>query len=65
MDHPVIERIQKTGYPTAEPTGTVDYYGDEIMVGDTYIIDVATDEIIHEDNLRRYLEENDFKFMEG
>ncbi len=65
MDHPVVEKIMKTGYPTKEASGSTDFYDTEIMVGDTYILDELNGEIIHEDNLKRYLEEQcDFKFKE-
>lgn len=55
-DHPVIEQIEKTGYPNAvsqlEHNGT-DYFGDEILEGDDIVID--GDEMVLKDNLEDYL----------
>lgn len=55
-DHPVIESIERTGYPmVAQPDhwGT-DYYGNEILEGDS-IVQLPNGEVILEDNLEDYL----------
>lgn len=61
MNHPAVERTLKTGYPHPEVTGAVDYYGDEIAVGDEYA--EFDGELILDINLQRFLkEELGFKF---
>jgi hypothetical protein len=57
MDHPVIEQIQKTGYPKMKPQHDhwgVDVNGNEILVGDN-IVRLPNGEIILEDALEDYL----------
>ncbi|MBT2661915.1 hypothetical protein [Bacillus sp. ISL-45] len=55
-DHPIIEQIERTGYPNAmdqpEHNGT-DYFGYEILEGDDIVID--GEEMILKDNLEDYL----------
>lgn len=55
-DHPVIEQVERTGYPNLvsqpEHNGT-DYFGDEILEGDDIIMD--GEEMILKDNLEAYL----------
>jgi hypothetical protein len=63
LEHPTITRIRRTGYPYPEPTGTIDIYGDELMVGERYWVD-PDGEIIHEDNLYRYLKEHGYQLKE-
>ncbi|MGE8079056.1 YqaI family protein [Peribacillus loiseleuriae] len=63
-DHPVIEEIERTGYPNMvdqpEHAGT-DYFGTEILSGDDYV--EIDGELILKDNLERYLvEEYQAKF---
>lgn len=58
-DHPVIEQMERTGYPNlvaqAEFNGS-DVFGEEILSGDSIIIDEANGgEVILADNLERYL----------
>lgn len=58
MDHPMIERIQRTGFPNmvAQPEHAgIDYFGDEILYGDDIV--EYDGEIILRDNLERYLKE--------
>lgn len=66
LEHPDITRTLRTGYPEGlrinqtEHYG-IDYFGDEILIGDDVVIDEA--EIILKDNLERYLsEEYGFQF---
>lgn len=57
-DHPVIEQIEKTGYPNmvAQPEHRgIDYLGDEILAGDEVVID--GEETILQSNLEEYLTE--------
>ncbi|WLR54864.1 hypothetical protein LC048_21105 [Mesobacillus subterraneus] len=55
-DHPVIEQMERMGYPNAvvqpEHSGT-DYFGDEILEGDDIVID--GEEMVLKDNLEDYL----------
>lgn len=59
LEHPAITRTLQTGYPEpieqAEHIGSVDYFGSEIIEGDSVIEDDG--EIILEENLQRYLKE--------
>lgn len=58
-DHPMIEQVERHGYPQdyidREEIMGVDYFQDEIWVGDKVIEDNG--ETILEDNLERYLVE--------
>lgn len=63
-DHPVIERVERFGYPNViiqpEHAGS-DYFGDEILDGDV-VVEYDGDVILKE-NLERFLsEELDFVF---
>jgi hypothetical protein len=63
MEHPVITRINRTGYP--EPVKQVKHYGidifgHEIEFGDEVI--EHNGELILKENLRDYLEDLDFVF---
>ncbi|MBU8773216.1 hypothetical protein KM923_27370 [Cytobacillus oceanisediminis] len=57
-DHPMIEQVQRTGFPNMidqpEHAG-IDYFGDEILDGDDIV--EYDGEIILRDNLERYLKE--------
>ena len=66
-DHPVIERMERYGHiePVVEENCGIDLYGTEIVEGDNYI--EADGELIHADNLKKYLEEHyqfEFKMAE-
>jgi hypothetical protein len=63
-DHPMIESIERTGYPQdMQPeTAGIDYFGDEILTGDDIVID--GEETILQSNLEEYLTEvYGFKFQ--
>lgn len=57
-DHPVIEEIERTGYPNMvdqpEHAG-IDYFGTEILSGDSFV--EIDGELILKDNLERFLAE--------
>ena len=57
LEHPVVTAIRRYGYPEPEPEKTApkDYFGDPISPGDPIVR--FDDEVILEENLRRYLEE--------
>ncbi|MCM3705341.1 hypothetical protein M3205_06310 [Cytobacillus firmus] len=58
MDHPTVNRIQRTGFPNmlAQPEHSgIDYFGVEILEGDDIV--EYDGEIILRDNLERYLTE--------
>ncbi len=57
-DHPLIEQVQRTGFPNmaAQPEHAgIDYFGDEILDGDDIV--EYDGEIILKDNLERFLTE--------
>lgn len=57
LEHPVITRINKTGYPTKEAQpdhAGNDYFGDEVLVGDN-VIHLPDGEVLLEGNLEDYL----------
>jgi hypothetical protein len=70
IEHPMIMQINRTGYPKGiheqpEHFG-IDAMGDEILVGDSIVVDPTNDEIILEDNLEDYLIERlGFRFMKA
>ena len=55
LEHPVITKIRRYGYPESERAVPKDYFGDPIFPGDSIVR--CDDEIILEENLRRYLTE--------
>ncbi len=55
LEHPNIQRIRKYGYSEPEKPAPKDYFGDPISPGDPIVR--FDDEVILEENLRRYLEE--------
>ncbi|WP_374717917.1 hypothetical protein [Neobacillus sp.] len=58
VEHPVITKINRTGYinMTQQPEHIgIDYFGNEILAGDSIVIDHRNGEIILEDNLEDYL----------
>jgi Hypothetical protein Yqai len=66
LEHPDITRLEKYGYTTMvsqrEHNG-IDYFGNEILVGDSIITDPENGEVILEENLEDYLiEECKFHF---
>lgn len=73
-DHPMIQQIERTGYPRSylpvdeEPKQTmpeVDYYGSKIIEGEKYI--VVDGDIVLMENLERFLSEEwhlEFKVAE-
>ncbi|UQD52333.1 hypothetical protein C0971_15865 [Bacillus methanolicus] len=65
-DHPVIEQINRTGYPNmiAQPEHNgFDYFGSEILSGDEIVIDENNGEVVLKDNLEEYLSEvYEFRF---
>lgn len=57
-DHPMIEQIERTGYTNmiSQPEHCgVDYFGNEILEGDSIVIDKDSGEIILENSLEDYL----------
>jgi Hypothetical protein Yqai len=58
IQHPDITMAEKTGYPNqvAQPEhfGS-DYFGNEVLVGDSIIVDPSNGEIILESSLEDYL----------
>jgi hypothetical protein len=58
IQHPDITKAEKTGYPSqaAQPEhfGT-DYFGNEVLVGDSIVVDPSNGEIILERSLEDYL----------
>jgi hypothetical protein len=70
MEHPMITQINRTGYPKGNQEQPehfgIDAMGDEILVGDSIVVDPTNDEIILEDNLEDYLIERlGFRFMKA
>jgi hypothetical protein len=69
LEHPLVTEINRTGYPKGieeqpEHFG-IDAMGDEILVGDSIVVDPTNDEIIL-DNLEDYLIERlGFRFMKA
>jgi hypothetical protein len=64
LEHPAITRVNRTGFANvvnqSEHIG-LDYFGDEVLVGDDYIEDEG--EMVLKENLERYLNEvYEFKF---
>lgn len=58
MQHPQITQIEKTGYPNmaSQPEHNgIDFFGEEILVGDSIVIDSDNEEVILESNLEDYL----------
>lgn len=56
MEHPLITRVNRTGYVTEQPEHVgVDFYGKEILDGDDVV--EYDSEIILKDNLERFLAE--------
>jgi hypothetical protein len=68
-DHPVIESILKTGYPNmvAQPGHAgIDFFGTEILVGDSIVEDPNINEVVIADQLDEFLEgEYGFSFYEA
>lgn len=61
LEHPVITKIRRYGYPEPEKPMPKDYFGDPIFPGDPIV--KFDGEIILEENLIRYLKEEwDFEF---
>ncbi|UFT98127.1 hypothetical protein KO561_13035 [Radiobacillus kanasensis] len=68
IEHPDVTRARVTGYPRKEktrkpkPTGAIDFFGDDVMEGDSIIV-TDNNEIILEENLEDYLiEQMGFRF---
>lgn len=66
LEHPDITAARKTGYANlvAQPEhfGT-DYFGNEVLIGDSVVIDPSNGEMILEGSLEDYLiEVKDFQF---
>lgn len=58
MDHPMVTKINKTGYPNlvAQPEHAgMDYFDDEILDGDAIVIDEERGNVVLEENLEDYL----------
>ncbi|MBU5406652.1 hypothetical protein KQI08_12170 [Paraeggerthella hongkongensis] len=60
IEHPEVTKAEKTGYANQadqpEHFG-IDYFGNEILVGDSIVIDPENGEFILEDSLEDYLME--------
>jgi len=54
-DHPIIEKLERYGYPEKEKRAPVDYFGDTIEPGDPVVI--LDGDVISQDNLEKYLKE--------
>ncbi|PJN91016.1 YqaI family protein [Bacillus sp. mrc49] len=58
IEHPIVTEVNKTGYANlvAQPEhfGT-DYFGNEVLIGDSVVIDSSNGELILEDSLEDYL----------
>ncbi|WP_409297705.1 YqaI family protein [Peribacillus sp. SCS-26] len=68
LEHPEITQTLKTGYPQKEQPEScgTDYFGNEILVGDSIVKDPDTGEIILEDSLEDYLiEVKQFLFLKA
>lgn len=65
LEHPAITRINRTGYAdmVAQPEHMgIDFYGNELLVGDDVVID-EDGEIVLKDDLEKFLAEKyNFKF---
>ncbi|WP_397443420.1 YqaI family protein [Peribacillus sp. TH24] len=60
IEHQVISQTIKTGYPNlvAQPEHAgIDFYGHEILIGDSIVMDPSTGEIVLKENLEGYLSE--------
>jgi hypothetical protein len=58
LQHPVISQIEKQGYPNmvSQPEHNgIDFFGEEILAGDSIVIDPDNGEVILEENLEDYL----------
>jgi hypothetical protein len=73
IEHPMVTQINRTGYPLGmekkqeqpEHFG-IDAMGEEILVGDSIVVDPNTGEIVLEDNLEDYLIERlGFRYMKA
>jgi hypothetical protein len=69
-EHPLVTEINRTGYPKEMEEKSqhfgIDAMGDEILIGDSIVVDPTNDEIILEDNLEDYLIERlGFRFMKA
>jgi hypothetical protein len=69
LEHPVVTQINSTGHPKeieANEHFGIDATGDEILVGDSIVVDPNTGEIVLEDNLEDYLIERlGFRFIKA
>lgn len=59
LEHPLVSRINRTGYPTKEII-IRDKYGDEILPGDS-VVEYEGSVVLH-DNLERFLVSLGFNF---
>ncbi len=58
IEHPEITRTINTGYPSLDKQpehAGIDYFGNEILVGDSIVIDPVNGETILEEHLEDYL----------
>ncbi|AOH53327.1 hypothetical protein ABE28_003105 [Peribacillus muralis] len=58
LEHPIVTEVNKTGYANlvAQPEhfGT-DYFGNEVLIGDSVVLDPSNGEMVLEDSLEDYL----------
>ncbi|MCP3741434.1 YqaI family protein [Rossellomorea sp. BNER] len=58
LEHPEISKVERFGYTNVvsqpEHNGT-DYFGNEILVGDSIVLDPDNGEVVLEENLEDYL----------
>ena len=58
LEHPIVTEVNKTGYANlvAQPEhfGT-DYFGNEVLIGDSVVLDPSNGEMVLEDSLEVYL----------
>lgn len=56
IQHPSITQAERTGHPSAQPEHWgVDYFGNEILEGDSVVIDPENGEVVLEKHLEDYL----------
>ncbi|WP_144528761.1 YqaI family protein [Peribacillus simplex] len=60
LEHPDNVHAHKNGYPNlvAQPKHAgIDFYGHEILIGDSIVMDPSTGEVVLKENLENYLSE--------
>lgn len=69
LEHPIITAVNQTGYPDLreqQEHAGMDYFGNEILVGDDIFEDPNNGEVVLKENLEEYLAEvYGFEFKEA